>query len=881
MASTTVSSSSSYVTQSQTGDTGGNNGPSANASSVERPLPPVYDTSRDSHGDREGGSDRHDKAADTHVPPALHGPTAQARGMAPGFDRSVSAAVSAAFVTGARNVSAVADVAKPAAPAAPKQAASTAADAAMQKLADRYDGGPGIQRNYTADQQNGARLRDSLESALAGYPAEFRKNYGDVTALAPELAQLAGDTREKYATRAMEALRAPLPQQRPQIEALQRDVAQDLQKAMKDPAQRLAAIFNPPVGSQTLPEDAQKSLDEAYKRATAPGADPTSVDKAFKDASQIKEKMQADIASGLNSRLTDQEKLQSESMQRVKNFIDKAETLNGHRFELRLNSEDSDWNDKARALSAKSYPLAAIAEELVSQDGRSQQERDTTGPSRPPTMRTPEEMRRDLMNFQDGLNTPDSDIYKRIQAMEKQATDTLTHNDQSGFQNVGAPATFSAITANLPAPDADYAKNLAGKYTDLAKDNEDKTMEMTGQKPDGVEKALYAAGRFIADMMPPGISEFANAMAGATFPGQAGFTQDQLKNIDFASMVGGLLLGGMDKVPGLKGRVPEELAGEGAPHGGEPGGKIPSGSSPTGTPLESGSPRTGQPDPSSPHPAPDLIRKTLDQLKPKPETQPTPGDHPPGTTNGNAHGAGVSTSGTGFDVPPAYARSPNGKLQPDPHAVGVYRDEKGQSYVMVKDQTFPVAFDKDNQTWRIARPDNPSGYRYPVRLENGNWQVHGDVGLPGGGGGGGAGEGNNMSNRDRLNSTLQGSPTVGQPGSYPSTVDVVNQMLKHYGINLSNQSAESIINNVHRVDAGDLAHAGASASEVWAFRRDLADSNLPMKDRAAAALGVVLNGVAGPAYMAEFDLQNYHFGKNQTADLRRAMQMFIQFDLKG
>jgi hypothetical protein len=882
MASTTVSSSSSYVTQSQTGDAGGNNGPSANETSAERPLPPVYDTSRDSHGDREGGSDRHDKAADTHVPPALHGPAAQARGMAPGLDRPGSAAMNAAFVTAARNVSAVANVAKPAAPAAPKQAASTPTDTAMQKLADRYDGGPGIQRNYTADQQNGARLRDSVESALAGYPAEFRKNYGDVTALAPKLAQLDGGTQEKYATRAMEALRAPLAQQRPQIEALQRDVAQDLQKAMKDPAQRLAAIFNPPVGSQTLPESAQKSLDEAYKRATAPGADSASVDKALKDASQIKEKMQADIASGLNSRLADQDKLQTESMQRVKNFIDKAETLDGHRFELRLNTEDPDWNDKARALSAKSYPLAAIAEELVSQDGRSQQERDTTGASSPPTMRTPEEMRRDLLNFQEGLNTPDSDIYKRIHAMEKQATDTLTHNDQPDFQNVGAPATFSAITANLPAPDTDYAKNLAGKYTDLAKDNEDKTMEMTGQKPDGVEKALYAAGRFIADMMPPGISEFANAMADAAFPGHAGFTQDQLKTIDFASMVGGLLLGGIDKVPGLKGRVPsDEFAGEGIPHGVELPEKLPPEPLPTSPSGDSASPGTGLPDPSSPLPSTDLIRKTLNPLKLPPETPPTPGAHAPGGTDGNAYGPGVSTSGTGFDVPPAYARPPNGKLQPDPQAVGVYRDEKGQPYVMVKDQTFPVSFDKDNQTWRIARPDNPSGYRYPVRLKNGNWQVHGDVGLPGGGGGDSVGTGNNMANRDRLNSTLQGSLTVDQPGSYPSTVNVVNRMLKHYGINLSNQSAETIINNVHKVDAGDMAHAGASASEVWTFRRDLADSNLPMKDRAAAALGVVLNGVAGPAYMAEFDLANYHFGKNQSDDLRRAMQMFIQFDLKG
>jgi hypothetical protein len=80
------------------------------------------------------------------------------------------------------------------------------------------------------------------------------------------------------------------------------------------------------------------------------------------------------------------------------------------------------------------------------------------------------------------------------------------------------------------------------------------------------------------------------------------------------------------------------------------------------------------------------------------------------------------------------------------------------------------------------------------------------------------------------------------------------------------------------VDAGEIAHATASAREVWTFARDVADPRLPMKDRAAAALGMVLNGVLAPAYLTQFDLDNYHFGRDQSADLRRAMQMFVQFE---
>ncbi|CAE6842381.1 hypothetical protein R75483_07206 [Paraburkholderia domus] len=238
-----------------------------------------------------------------------------------------------------------------------------------------------------------------------------------------------------------------------------------------------------------------------------------------------------------------------------------------------------------------------------------------------------------------------------------------------------------------------------------------------------------------------------------------------------------------------------------------------------------------------------------------------------------------STSEAHFDVPAQYAAKPSGNLQADRNSPGIFRDDKGQAYIQAADKNWAVQYDKANGTWRAYSPDDGSKVQYPVRLdEQGNWQVHNDVGLKGGNPGDTAAGGSNLSNRDRLNTEVQKSPTGNEPGSYPGSVNIVNNLLQRLGINLSDQSADSIINSVRQVDAGELAHAAASAREVWTFARDVADPNLSMRDRSAAALGMVLNGIAAPAAMAQFDLENYHFGRNQSADLRRATQMFMQFD---
>ncbi|PQV45204.1 hypothetical protein [Paraburkholderia sp. BL21I4N1] len=66
-------------------------------------------------------------------------------------------------------------------------------------------------------------------------------------------------------------------------------------------------------------------------------------------------------------------------------------------------------------------------------------------------------------------------------------------------------------------------------------------------------------------------------------------------------------------------------------------------------------------------------------------------------------------------------------------ANGVAYDDKGQGFIKQDALTLPVRYDKANGTWRVFTPENPTKYQPPVSQDNnGTWQVHGNVGLPGG-----------------------------------------------------------------------------------------------------------------------------------------------------
>ncbi|WP_233868062.1 dermonecrotic toxin domain-containing protein [Paraburkholderia adhaesiva] len=115
----------------------------------------------------------------------------------------------------------------------------------------------------------------------------------------------------------------------------------------------------------------------------------------------------------------------------------------------------------------------------------------------------------------------------------------------------------------------------------------------------------------------------------------------------------------------------------------------------------------------------------------------------------------------------------------------------------------------------------------------------------------------NSDNRLNLSSRVSQSPSSSQPGSYPQTVGLVNDLLHRTGFKLSDSSLNNIRRNMDNVDSGHLTHAQASFRESGSFRKDAMNSNLSRKDRTAAFTGSVINATLGPTFMAERDVSNY------------------------
>ncbi|WP_168790477.1 sigma-70 family RNA polymerase sigma factor [Paraburkholderia aromaticivorans] len=96
--------------------------------------------------------------------------------------------------------------------------------------------------------------------------------------------------------------------------------------------------------------------------------------------------------------------------------------------------------------------------------------------------------------------------------------------------------------------------------------------------------------------------------------------------------------------------------------------------------------------------------------------------------------AGQAPAGGMLNVPNTYVSKPDGQLRPDSQSRGVYRDGKGQAFIRQEGKTYAVAYDKDNETWRVRSPEGGTKPSYPVRLNsNGKWELKPDAGLPGGG----------------------------------------------------------------------------------------------------------------------------------------------------
>jgi transcriptional regulator with XRE-family HTH domain/uncharacterized protein YerC len=571
-------------------------------------------------------------------------------------------------------------------------------------MISRYDGGT-QSRNLGADLKSTMVLRKTARLAMTGLPRGEVQVNQDEQELASALAQMDPATRKQFEQRADALRTVPQDGYDAASSSLHQDIDQEMRRVESDPVSRMNAVFNAPVGIGLLGEDGQKQmallLNEATKMNT-PGATPTQREQAFAGAVGIKSRMQDQILQKSQDIHEAQKKLWDASSARVQQILDDAgkyripndaEKDTPETLKLPSTSDDPQWDTETRLPAyAKTFPYQSVMEKLLSPDGYSQQERSRS------TARTlpPEDRTRDLLTFQQGMSEENSEIHQRVMKLEQQALSTMTSPGPD--LDAATPATtLSSVAAHPPKYDQNYVQNLAAAYQGALQDTDKQIRTMLRQDTGGpLDKALYAIGRFVADLSPiPGMDWLATKLLDASFPNQGGLTGQQVRNIDLGAMFTGLLFG------------------RGEPEAGESALKPALGGSGEGVlkPLLGGSGEGA--------------------LKPKPGPtgNPSPTAQPP--VSGATAGPAFSPGG----MPEAYALK-NMPSSYSPSATpGVYVDAaNGQKFILADNHAFAVKYDKDNTTYRVYDPANPTRPTYPVRHDSGSgkWEIHREVGLQGG-----------------------------------------------------------------------------------------------------------------------------------------------------
>ncbi|MFM0558148.1 helix-turn-helix domain containing protein, partial [Paraburkholderia sediminicola] len=574
-----------------------------------------------------------------------------------------------------------------AAPAAARQSGAMPEARFATNMVNRYDGGA-QSRNHAADQNNTLVTLETAKLSMTGLPPDQAEMNLDELQFAGALAQMSDDRREQFAQRANALRSAPDDRYAEMLSSLQKDVDGELRSIQADPVRRMNAVFDAPVGISMLGDDGQQqmaALSGQYAKMNAPGTTPAQREQAFAKAVDIKSRMQDQILQKSQDVHAARQKDWSESTARVNQILDDADRYSADTIQLPRNSDDPQWDTNTRKPAyAKTFPYQSVMEKLLSPDGYSQQERAV---STPRTL-SPADRARDLLTFQQGMSDPDSDIHRRVAKLEQQALSTMAHPG-TDLDAVSPPTTLSGVAGHPPGYDQNYVQNLADSYQGVLKDIDQQNRAMLREPIPGLaDKILYGIGRFAADLSPiPGMDWFATQLLDAGFPDHGGLSAQEVGHIDMGAMLFGLLIGRRE--PEAGGELKPPVGGELKPPGGG------NGKSPGNGRTEGHLNGSGQTQ--------------------GPQTQaPTP-------------------QSTTILLPEGYARQPAGRLEADPDSPGIFRDSKFQAYIRANGQTWPVRYDTDNGTWRVYQPDNPTKYQYPVRLDaHGNWQVHGDTGIPGG-----------------------------------------------------------------------------------------------------------------------------------------------------
>jgi hypothetical protein len=576
--------------------------------------------------------------------------------------------------------------------------------------------------NYANDQNAAERLVQSTRRSLTGMPPATISDTMAVAGLAAQLAQMDETTRERCTVRAMNLLQQPPAQRQAELAKLTGEVSREAQDIEQDPARRVASTFNAPVGTEYLQDGGRSqmhALRQQYDAFVADNADDVARKNALKNAVQIKTQMRTDIAQAMTTSDVSTQKAWDESTERVDQILAQAEKYTAKNIRPPSYTDDPQWNDQRAKAYAQTYGYQSIGEKLLSDDGLSQQERDNPGWWHGPgTKRSPDEKARDLLTFQQGMNDPNSTLYKRVHALESSAVHELTANGDTDhyLDQVGKPKLYTDIAGALPQTDGKYVQNLGQQYLDTAKDFDEKSRAMLREHvPGTLDKVLYGVGKVLDGLiLPPGLSDLAGALLDVAVPNHGGLSSNEEAAIDMTTMVGGLLMGGLDKLPMLKGKFGLNEAMESKIGGLHPG----------ETPVS----------PSLPPTAKERIAKILGGLQDV--TLPEPPQKPESSPQGNGPVKPAE--------PPRHAGAlgdiPRNYIQPHPDLMwnsdrypGLMEDRKGNTYVVDGKNVYAVKRDADNATWRVYSPQDPVRPAYPIRSgQNGGWELHGDVGLKGG-----------------------------------------------------------------------------------------------------------------------------------------------------
>lgn len=578
------------------------------------------------------------------------------------------------------------------------QSTSPGSAGRLPSLIDHYGGTGDTPPGYMGDRRTAKQIQRYVSRSMTGLPPATLKDMEAINGLSAQLAQMDEPAREAYTIRALNLLQQPSAACSAGLAALDAEVSQEVRNIAQDPARRVAAMFNAPVGTGYLPDRGRRGLSrlhEQYEAFVAPGGSEATRSSALQKAAGIRTQMQSDIAQAVAAQGAVEQKAWDGSAQRVNRILDEAGRYTAQNLRLPSYTDDQEWNSRRAQAYAQTYGYQSIGEKLLSDDGLSQQERDNPGwwPETAPTQRGPEEKARDLLTFQQGMNDANSALFKRVHALQTRALQTLTANGDGEhyLDQVSAPKTYADIQRELPEADGRYVSKLAGQYQQAVQDMDQKSRQMLREHtPDIWDQIRYGFGKALNGVLPlPGMDWLAGQLLDAAVPGRGGMSSKTEAILDTSLLFGGLLMGGLDKLPLLKGKFGLNEATQGA--------------------LDHLHPVDGMAEPSLPQAATERIASVLGAGEPA----------------GEARGAGLP-------IPESYeVARPKGHLEQ--RISGESVDARGDRYIEKAGRWYRVRYDADNGTLRVYSPTDASRPAYPVRLgADGQFEVHGEVGLKGG-----------------------------------------------------------------------------------------------------------------------------------------------------